>query len=268
MKIVNITFIFPGDYFKANMPDEMFKEQANAVISTGFHHHYINTSVIPSIINLPFDLSEQLVIYRGWMLNKNDYEKLATLVKNAGGHMFISPSKYLLAHYLPNWYSYIEDLTPKTKFFEYNDNLQNNLLEDISWSKFFIKDYVKSLKTSVGSIIDNVNLIPLVIEEMKKYRGSIEGGICIREFEEYLPETETRFFAINGVPFGPHQTNIIPSIVYECCSKISHPFFSIDVIKTKNAEYRIVEIGDGQVSDYVGWELNRFVDVLQYLKMV
>ena len=264
---MNTTFIFPGDYFKPNIPDEMFKEQANAIIKSGFNHRYINISEISLITNLPFDLSDQLVIYRGWMLSKDDYEKLAILVKNAGGHMFISPSKYLLAHHLPNWYSYIEDLTPKTKVFEYNDNLQNNLL-DVSWNKFFIKDYVKSLKTSVGSIIDNVNLIPVVIEEMKKYRGNIEGGICIREFEEFLTETETRFFIINGMPFGPHKKNVIPLIVYECCNRISHPFFSIDVIKTKNTNNRIVEIGDGQVSDYVGWELNRFVDILQHLNMI
>jgi hypothetical protein len=67
------------------------------------------------------------------------------------------------------------------------------------------------------------------------------------------------------IPFGPHQTNTIPLIVYECCGRIPHPFFSVDVVKTKNAKDRIVEIGDGQVSDYVGWNLNRFVDVLQQL---
>ncbi len=116
------TFIFPSDHFKISMPDEMFKEQAVAISNAGFNNFCVNINEISSLNNLPFDLSGQLVVYRGWMLNGADYEKLNSLVRSANGHLFTSPEKYLLAHYLPNWYSKIEDLSPKTKIFEYNDD--------------------------------------------------------------------------------------------------------------------------------------------------
>jgi len=34
------------------------------------------------------------------------------------------------------------------------------------------------------------------VEEMKKYRGEIEGGICLRRVGGYVPDTEQRFFVI------------------------------------------------------------------------
>ena len=36
------------------------------------------------------------------------------------------------------------------------------------------------------------------------------------------------------------------------------PFFSMDVVITSNG-YKVVEIGDGQVSDTVGWDIEQFV---------
>lgn len=261
---MKITFIFPSDYFNQKKTDDFFANEANKILHCGFDHKVVNLNELFSINNLPFDLSDQTIIYRGWMLCKEEYEKLTFLVQNAGGEMLVSLKQYLLTHHLPNWYNYIKDLTAETIIFNYDNNILNSLSK-VPWKKFFIKDYVKSLKTSVGSIINNVNLIPVLIEEMKKYRGKIEGGICIRKFEEYVQGTETRFFYIQGSIFGPNQHTLIPSIVQECCSRIIHPFFSIDIAKTAGNEYRIVEIGDGQVSDYIGWDLDRFVNIMKQL---
>jgi hypothetical protein len=66
-------------------------------------------------------------------------------------------------------------------------------LSELEWRKFFIKDYVKSLKTSVGSMIDEPSEIRTVVAEMKKFRGVIEGGLCIRRVEDFIPETEKRY---------------------------------------------------------------------------
>ena len=258
------TFIFPSDYFNQRKTDDFFENEVSKVLQNGLDYKVVSLSELFSTNHLSFDLSGQTIIYRSWMLCKEEYEKLTFLVQNVGGEMLISPKQYLLTHYLPNWYNHIKDLTAETLIFNYDDNILISLSK-VPWNKFFIKDYVKSLKTSVGSIVDNLNLIPTVIEEMKKYRGKIEGGICIRKFEEYVHGTETRFFSIQGIPFGPNQHDLIPSIVEECCCRIIHPFFSIDIAKMASNEYRVVEIGDGQVSDYVGWDLDRFVNIMKQL---
>jgi hypothetical protein len=52
----------------------------------------------------------------------------------------------------------IRDLTPETRFFSIDNDLESEL-NKLGWNGFFIKDYVKSLKTSVGSIIDRPSAI-------------------------------------------------------------------------------------------------------------
>jgi ATP-grasp domain, R2K clade family 3 len=42
---------------------------------------------------------------------------------------------------------------------------------------------------------------------------------------------------------------------------IASPFFSVDVARRVDGVERIVEIGDGQVSDLVGWSVERFVNI-------
>ncbi|MEH2466167.1 hypothetical protein [Nostoc sp.] len=102
-----------------------------------------------------------------------NYELLVSVVESTGASVLTSKAEYLATHYLTNWYPLITDLTPETKFYSVDDDLESefNLL---GWNGFFIKDYVKSLKTSVGSMIDKPSQIKTVVAEMDRFRGSIE----------------------------------------------------------------------------------------------
>lgn len=62
----------------------------------------------------------------------------------------------------------------------------------------FIKGYVKSLKTSRGSVISKPEDISTVPSEMQEFRGVIEGGVCVRRFEQFVPGSETRYFVIRS----------------------------------------------------------------------
>lgn len=55
----------------------------------------------------------------------------------------------------------------------------------------------------------------------------------------------------------------IPAAVYVCAAHIESDFFSVDVVRRRDGVERIVEIGDGQVSDLVGWEAQRFAQLWQ-----
>jgi len=50
----------------------------------------------------------------------------------------------------------------------------------------------------------------------------------------------------------------IPEIVEDCAKRINSKFFSVDVVERRDGCKRVVEIGDGQVSDIVGWTPERF----------
>ena len=194
------------------------------------------------------------------MLAPRDYSLLVDAVRTAGSDLWISDNEYLSNHYLPNWYPLIRDLTPETHFCSVNDDLESALIK-LGWSKFFIKDYVKSLKTSIGSIINEPSEISTVISEMQKFRGTIEGGICIRQVEDFIPETEQRYFVINDRVFAASADTDIPDIIKECASRINSKFFAVDAIERRDGCQRIVEIGDGQVSGLVGWSIARFTSL-------
>ncbi|MEO1444701.1 MAG: ATP-grasp domain-containing protein, partial [Cyanobacteria bacterium J06635_11] len=45
-------------------------------------------------------------------------------------------------------------------------------------------------------------------------------------------------------------------------SRVSAPFYSVDIATTVEGTLQVVELGDGQVSDKKNWPLDRFVDML------
>lgn len=95
---------------------------------------------------------------------------------------------------------------------------------------------------------------------MREYRHEIEGGICLRRVESFVPESECRFFVLQGVCHSP-DGRTIPEPVVAAAQRIASPFFSVDIAMTTDARCRIVELGDGQVSDLVGWSAERFAHI-------
>lgn len=121
-----------------------------------------------------------------------------------------------------------------------------------------MKDYVKSLKTARGSIVREPAEAPAVIAEMREYRGEIEGGICVRRVEEFIPKTEQRYFVLLDVGYSASEGASVPDIVRRCAERLPSKFFSVDVAMRRDGELRVVEVGDGQVSDLAGWSAAEF----------
>lgn len=253
--------LYQSDYFDKQKPDEMFLEEANAFKAQGFSIATFSLDALFSgkTIVYPNLNKGETVLYRGWMLSDDNYRLLIDAITQTGAVAITSIEQYLLAHHIPNWYPLIPDLTPETHCFADLDSIQKEL-KQLNWQGFFVKDFVKSLKTSVGSRIESPEQIANVMLEMKKYKGEIEGGICVRKIEAIDEASEKRYFVLNGQVYSPVEETI-PEIVYECASRITSNFFSIDVATRADGQLRIVEIGDGQVSDTVGWSVNRFVSL-------
>jgi len=199
------------------------------------------------------------VLYRGWMLSKDEYASLVAAIRSSGNEPVSDLTNYLACHYLPNWYPLLSEFTPETKVFPADCDLAREL-KALGWSEYFIKDYVKSLKTSGGSRITKPEQVEAVISDMKRFRGTIEGGFCVRRIEAFLPESEQRYFVFDGKPCSA--TGDVPGIVGKCSSRVKSKFFSVDVIQRADGELRIVEIGDGQVSDLVGWSPEAFAKAM------
>lgn len=252
--------ILPFNPLKNNEADEPYQVEYSLLKKTGVDCSLFDFDVLDFDEFNPFPaINDELVLYRGWMLNSQRYEKLVEYITNKGGIPFTSYKKYLRCHHLSNWYDSCLEYTPETVFFADNDTLLANL-ESLDWGKFFVKDYVKSNSTERGSVASSPKEVLDIVELLKLYRGEIEGGIAIRRVEKYQADSEIRYFVFNGNPYSPD--GIVPDLVSEIAKKIDAPFYSVDIARRKDGVLRLIELGDGQVSDMKSWHPTEFIRML------
>lgn len=254
--------IYPADTFNPKCVDEVYADEFAPAQALG-----ISTSIFSFEDFLagqfrprPVIEAGEQVLFRCWMMTAADYERLHSSVTACGGIPITEPSAYQLCHYLPKWYPYLCDETAETKFFSEFDDLASDLTA-AGWNGCFLKDYVKSLSTDGGSVIRDFSEIPNAIAKMRKYRGCIEGGLCARKLEDYDASTERRYFVWRGNAFSDEAET--PSAVQLAASLISSPFFTVDVARRSDGRLRIIELGDGQVSDRKHWDSHTFLSLLR-----
>jgi hypothetical protein len=229
--------------------DEYFKPQAAALAPEGYCLFSLENMSVKG------ELNGDTVVYRGWMLDANDYNTMRTLVEMQGGKLLTSVGRYLNTHHIPLWVGLLHEFTPKTVVFTQADietpgfDLVSELRK-LGWNRFFIKDFVKSLKTHGGSIVNTPEDAPLIVGLMEKFRGTIEGGLCIRRFENLY--NEQRYFVVNKHFWCPNLREIDHAVLNEVMKRVDSPFYSVDIALNDEDKPRVVEIGDGQVSDLVG----------------
>jgi hypothetical protein len=80
--------------------------------------------------------------------------------------------------------------------------------------------------------------VAAIVADMLRFRGSIEDGFCVRRVEGFLPEIERRSVVIDALPRAT--SGGVPWIV------------DAGVVLRAERELRIVEVGNGQVSDLAG----------------
>jgi ATP-grasp domain, R2K clade family 3 len=251
--------LFPSDPFDRKNVDENFHAEYDAAQSAELSCSLFSAEDIEQgRFNPRPDLGGDEIVYRGWMLSPDEYRNLELSVAAKSAKLITNSLQYRTCHYLPEWYERCKEFTPKTVFAREDDDFFLSLA-GLDWSAYFVKDYVKSLTTKRGSVAKNIEEIGEIVEQIRKYRGRIEGGVCIREFENLLPETEERYFAFRGKVFSRNDT--LPLIAQEIASRIDCPFFSIDIVSDVHGKTRLIELGDGQVSDSKRWRVEKFVQI-------
>ncbi len=253
--------LYPSNPLRPSQPDEQYATEVEVIKSAGFSSSLFSLEdfqggVFRALPPLP---STSDILYRGWMLSANKYKMLDETVTKLGTKLAIGPGEYLSKHYLPNWYPQLADLTPETRIYPPECNLEQELRR-LDWPEYFIKDFVKSLKTSVGSRLSKPEHAGLFANAMRCFRGEIEGGFCVRRVEDFIPNSEQRYFVVDGIPISA--SGAIPEIVYECAKRLSGRFYSVDIARRSDGLLRVIEVGDGQVSDLIGWTPGKFAKML------
>jgi len=253
----NFHFIFPSHPLRPKLVEPTFSDQFVAFQVAGFSVSLAPDAVIDEGNHLVGIPPGSTVVYRGWMLNQSGYERLQAAVTAASAKLLIKLDNYLGTHHLPNWYDKLKDLTPETVVIPTGSDYRSAVAQ-LSWNRYFVKDYVKSITTSKGSIAHTTEDIEKAISDFVDYRGELEGGLCVRKVEPFIQDSECRYFVLMNRAYGP-DSNDVPEIVREVTKRIQSPFYSVDVIRREDDEPRVVEIGDGQVSDLKAWTAQAFV---------
>jgi hypothetical protein len=253
--------IFPFDPLDDKQADESFKDEYLTLRSMGVDCSLFDYDSVQFDKFLPKpQLSVgELVLYRGWMMSPSAYKGLASLIERKGGKMLTSPNDFVRSHHLPQWYESCKDFTSETAFSDSEEGLEQ-LAHNLGWGSFFVKDFVKSNYNERGSIANTPSEVLEIVDLIREHRGEIEGGISLRKVEDYLPETEQRYFVLNGKAYSADGK--VPDLVSEISKIHPAPFYSVDVIQRSDGALRLVELGDGQVSDKKEWNPDVFCQMI------
>lgn len=253
--------LFPSDPFHSSAVDEVYAEELAAACAAGTGCSVFSLEDFEAGLFRPrpeLRPGEQ-TLYRGWMLTPDRYARLHAAIVAKGGIPVTSPAQYRLCHYLPEWYAICEDLTPETVIVSRDADFVA-ALAGRDWPAYFVKDYVKSLNAQRGSVAATPQEVSGIVSLIEHYRGVVEGGVCIRRFESLIAESEERYFVLRGRAYG--REGGVPALVQEIARRVESPFFSVDVIQAQHRGLRLIELGDGQVSDRKKWPLPGFIAML------
>lgn len=255
--------LYPSDPLSRRAPDPGFAEEYAAAQAAGLACALLSTEDFDAgrVVARPALPEGGRVLYRGWMLRVQAYAALEDGVRAAGAGMVTPAADYERCHHLPGWLDRCRELTAETVVVADPADLPA-VLAALAWPAYFVKDFVKSLTTTRGSVARSAQEVLEVADLLAKYRGSLEGGVCLRAVEEYVSGSEERYFAVRKTAFGRDGAPP-PELVREVAERLDAPFASIDVALRSDGTLRLVEVGDGQVSEKKRWALPDFVRVLQ-----
>ncbi|MCL9661057.1 ATP-grasp domain-containing protein [Paenibacillus hunanensis] len=232
------------------------------------------------------NMEPQEAMYRGWMVTIEQYTLLYEKLKEKNIHLLTSPTEYANIHYFPNAYSHIKQYTPLTTWISkehiYDEALVLKQTAIFGDSAMIVKDYVKSRKHEwdtacyVPNAEDTEKVLHTVRNVIRLQGEALNGGIMFRQFIELesigiheksgMPlSREFRIFYFNQQPvltenyweeIQYEQDQIPLSFFNKVAKDIPSSFFTMDIARTINNEWIIIEVGDGQVSGLPSYDLS------------
>lgn len=184
-----------------------------------------------------------------------------------------APDQYRTAHELPGWYQAFVALTPASRWIPMRpgDVLSNEVLAravaELRGGPGMVKDYVKSRKSepeafSIAELADTFAVRKVAECFLDRQGSDLAGGLVLRAFEAFVGAggraVESRVWWVRGKPVvvGPHPDQpaavVEPDLtgVAEAVGALGCPFVTTDLAQRVDGGWRVVEVGDGQVSDF------------------
>jgi len=275
--------LFPSNYDNIKQPDPDYRDEYEAVCRIPdfkiILYNYDGFAQGESIEIYPDNYFTGECIYRGWMLNPEQYTILYEFLRTRSITLINTPKQYNNCHLFPAIYPEIKQYTPKILYFEQEQPIDWDLVNN-TFVRFMVKDYVKSVK---GQDFPAFFETPVQPEEMNQYidkfrelRGNLfTGGIVLKEYVELKKyggtTNEYRAFYLKSdllsLSRNSNQADSCPLPPKELITRLKtlqSQYYTVDFAELLNNTWIVLETGDGQVSGISPkqWEFKYYEDML------
>ena len=221
-----------------------------------------------AVARVPADLGPAW--YRGWMIPSDRYAALDAALHQHGVRLATTPGHYQAAHELPGWYPLFAPASPASAWTPCAPRRAPDhaalarLAEQLPPGPGIVKDYVKSRKHDwhtacyLPNLTDTAAVHHTVGSFVDLQDDALTGGIVLRAFEPFDTATgEARVWWLDAAPIlisahpdTPHQCPS-PDVrqATTLVAAFDARFITTDLALRNDGAWRIVEVGDGQVSD-------------------
>jgi ATP-grasp domain-containing protein len=261
--------LVPGDVLRPRRPDEHFAAEVAAAREAGLDVAVVDHDALAgagdadaAVARVP---SGGEAVYRGWMLRAEQYAAMAAALGRRGVGLRTEPAQYRRAHELPGWYAALAPVTPVSVWTVGDGRADfDEAATGLGGGPAVLRDYTKSMKHywHEAAFVPDAADPPAawrVASRFRELRGDdFTGGFVLRRFESFTG-AEARTWWVDGVcrlvtahpdtPDDPPSSDVDLAAVAPLVEALALPFVTVDLALRADDVWRVVELGDGQVSD-------------------
>jgi hypothetical protein len=264
-----VMILVPADVLRPRRPDEHFAAEAAAAREAGWVVALVDHDALAAggdadaaVARVP---AGEGAVYRGWMLGAGPYAAMAEALLRRGVTLRTDAGHYRRAHELPGWSAALAGWTPDTAWTTGDDRAGfDRAREGLGTGAAVLRDWTKSMKHYWDEAVHIPDLTDAdaawrVASRLRELRGDeFTGGFVLRRFEHFTG-AEVRSWWVNGecrlLSAHPDTPGELPPADLDLSGPaaviagLGLPFVTVDVKQNTDGVWRVIEMGDGQVSD-------------------
>jgi hypothetical protein len=264
-----VLLLVPANPLRPRQADEHFAPEATAAREAGITVALIDHDALAepggaerAVARVP-DASA-VALYRGWMVSARQYSSLEEALTAKGVRLRTNAEQFRRAHELPGWHHALAAVTPQAAWTDGDDEAGFGLAcKSLAAGPAVLRDYVKSMKhrwheaAYIPDVADHAAAWKVASRFRELRDDEFTGGFVLRRFEDF-PSAEARTWWVDGAcaltSAQPDTPGDLPpdidlSPFAPLIRDLGLPFVTADLALRADNRWRLIELGDGQVSD-------------------